>query len=62
VGPEMLVLIRRITRCEQGATAVEYGLIVSLIVIAMIAALQNTAGSTNNMWNSVSNKIVEASA
>jgi pilus assembly protein Flp/PilA len=62
VGPEMLVLIRRITRCEQGATAVEYGLIVSLIVIAMIAALQNTAGSTTNMWNSVSNKIVEASA
>jgi pilus assembly protein Flp/PilA len=60
VGPEMLVLIRRITRCEQGATAVEYGLIVSLIVIAMIVALQNTAGSTNNMWNSVSNKIVEA--
>jgi pilus assembly protein Flp/PilA len=58
----MLVLIRRITRCEQGATAVEYGLIVSLIVIAMIAALQNTAGSTTNMWNSVSNKIVEASA
>jgi Flp pilus assembly pilin Flp len=33
-----------------------------LIVIAMIAALQNTAGSTTNMWNSVSNKIVEASA
>ncbi|MBL0924106.1 MAG: Flp family type IVb pilin [Sphingomonadaceae bacterium] len=56
----MLVLIRRITRCEQGATAVEYGLIVSLIVIAMIVALNNTANSTNNMWNSVSNKIVEA--
>jgi pilus assembly protein Flp/PilA len=58
----MLELIRRITRCEQGATAVEYGLIVSLIVIAMIGALNNTANSTNNMWNSISNQIVTATS
>jgi pilus assembly protein Flp/PilA len=57
----MLELIRRITRCEQGATAVEYGLIVSLIVIAMVAALTGTANSTTNMWGKVSNKIVTAS-
>jgi pilus assembly protein Flp/PilA len=56
----MLDLIRSITRCEQGATAVEYGLIVSLIVIAMIAAMSNLAGSTTNMWNDVSNQIVES--
>jgi pilus assembly protein Flp/PilA len=54
----MLELIRRITRCEQGATAVEYGLIVSLIVIAMITALTSTANSTTNMWDRVSNQIV----
>ena len=54
----MLELIRRITRCEQGATAVEYGLIVSLIVIAMITALTGTANSTTDMWNRVSNQIV----
>ena len=56
----MLDLIRRIRRCEQGATAVEYGLIVTLIVIAMFAALGNVAGSTIGMWNEVSNKVTEA--
>jgi len=55
----MLELIRRITRCEQGATAVEYGLIVSLIVIVMITALGNVAGSTSSMWNDVTNDIME---
>lgn len=54
----MLELIRRITRCENGATAVEYGLIVSLIVIAMITALTSAANSTTNMWDRVSNQIV----
>lgn len=57
----MLDLIRRIKGCEQGATAVEYGLIVSLIVIAMIAALTNVADSTTNMWNEVRDSVVDAS-
>jgi pilus assembly protein Flp/PilA len=59
VEPKMLDLIRRITRCEQGATAVEYGLIVSLVVITLIVALGNVAGSTTNMWNDVTNTIVD---
>ncbi len=57
----MLELIRRIERCEQGATAVEYGLIVSLIVIAMISAFGNVADTTQLMWNSVSTKVVSSS-
>jgi pilus assembly protein Flp/PilA len=61
VGPEMLELIRRIKRCEQGATAVEYGLIVSLIVIAMVSALKGVADTNDGMWAHVSNKIVSAS-
>ena len=56
---KMLELIRRIKRCEHGATAVEYGLIVSLIVIVMIAALGNVAGSTTNMWNDVTKDVVK---
>ncbi len=61
MGPNMLELIRRITRCENGATAVEYGLIASLIVIAMMVAFNNVAGSTTNMWNRVSDKVSENS-
>lgn len=57
----MLELIRRIKKCDQGATAVEYGLIVSLIVIAMIASLGNVANGTQGMWNNVSNKVLASS-
>ena len=42
---------------ETGATAIEYGLIVALIVIAMIAGLQLFAGTTISMWNSVQQNV-----
>ena len=45
---------------QRGATAVEYGLIISLIVLAMMAALNNVADSTINMWGDVSNKVSTA--
>ena len=57
----MLETIRNIVRCEQGATAVEYGLIASLIVIAMLTALGNVATSTSQMWNTISNQVTEVS-
>jgi pilus assembly protein Flp/PilA len=43
-----------------GATAIEYGLIVALIVIAMIAALQGVADATINMWDKVESESVAA--
>ena len=49
---------RKLGQDERGATAVEYGLICSLIVLAMVAGLNNFASTTTNMWNNVSN-IVE---
>ncbi|MBK6708035.1 MAG: Flp family type IVb pilin [Sphingomonadales bacterium] len=57
----MLKFIRGIASCQMGATAVEYGLILSLLVVAIMAALSNVAGSTTDMWNDVSNDITEAS-
>lgn len=56
----MLRLIDKLSQDERGATAIEYGLIISLIVIAMIAALGNVANSTIGMWNNVSNEVTEA--
>lgn len=53
----MMRLIERLTQDERGATAIEYGLIISLIVIAMIGALGNVAGTTINMWDDVSNQV-----
>lgn len=52
--------MKRLVDDQSGATAIEYGLILSLIVIAMIAALQVVATTTINMWGSVESKSVAA--
>lgn len=54
---KMLERIRRIQKCNQGATAVEYGLIMTLIVIAMMASLGTVANGAQAMWNNVSNEV-----
>ncbi|MCK0128591.1 Flp family type IVb pilin [Erythrobacter sp. F6033] len=46
---------------QSGATAVEYGLIVSLIVIAMVGALQGVAEENSNVWSRVQTAQEEAS-
>jgi pilus assembly protein Flp/PilA len=43
-----------------GATAIEYGLILALIAIAIIVAVQNVATTTVTMWNNVSDRSVSA--
>ncbi len=48
-----------LTRCERGATAVEYGLILAMVVLAIITALTSVANKTTGMWNNVANKVVE---
>jgi len=53
-------LVGRLTADVRAATAVEYGLIVTLIVIACVAAMTQVAGTTVNMWDDVSNKVVSA--
>ncbi|TRD10039.1 Flp family type IVb pilin [Erythrobacter insulae] len=53
--------LKQIGSDESGATAVEYGLIVSLIVIAMIGALQGVARETSDMWSDVQTAQEEAS-
>lgn len=50
----------RLLRDRRGATAVEYGLIVALIVIAMIASFQALANTTVGMWGNVHTKMANA--
>jgi len=45
--------LKHIGNDNSGATAVEYGLICSLIVIAMIAAVNGVAEITINTWDYV---------
>lgn len=46
-------VIGKIWTDQSGATAVEYGLIASLIVIAMMVALQSVADENSNKWTQV---------
>nr|WP_314463329.1 Flp family type IVb pilin [uncultured Novosphingobium sp.] len=48
--------LARLLRDEDGATAIEYGLILAMIVLAMIVALNGVASKTIAMWESVSDK------
>jgi pilus assembly protein Flp/PilA len=45
--------LRMLGTSERGATAIEYGLICALVVIAMIAGLQTLAGGSGSMWGRV---------
>jgi pilus assembly protein Flp/PilA len=44
----------------RGATAVEYGLIAALIVVAILAVLAEVAGATTGMWTNVSDAAASA--
>ena len=49
-----------ILKDQRGATAVEYGLILAMIFLAMIAGVSNFANQTIEMWNNVSDAVEEA--
>jgi pilus assembly protein Flp/PilA len=44
-------------RSEKGATAVEYGLMVALIAIVIIAAVLALGGNLRNLFNTVSTSV-----
>ena len=56
----MTSILRRLRRDEKGGTAIEYGLIAALIVIAMITALGAFANESITMWTNVGNKVQAA--
>lgn len=53
----MLSLLRKLYRCESGATAVEYGLIAALISVVIISALQLASTSMIDAFNFISTSI-----
>ena len=50
-------LFQRLLRDTRGATAIEYGLIVALLVIAIITALQGVADENTGLWAMVTRKV-----
>lgn len=56
-------MLRRLTRIisdEKGATAVEYGLIIAMIILAMFAALSTFASAATEKWNYIAEKVTTA--
>ncbi|MDP2355647.1 MAG: Flp family type IVb pilin [Beijerinckiaceae bacterium] len=49
----MLVSLKRFLKDDNGATALEYGLIMSLMTIACIAAFMALGAGSEAMWNRI---------
>ena len=47
----------KLIRNEEGATAIEYGLIAALIAVAAIGAMQGIGTKLSNTFNNVSNHL-----
>jgi len=53
----MLTTISKLLKNEDGATAIEYGLIAALIAVAAIAAFQLVGTSLSGIFNTVATKL-----
>lgn len=56
----MFQLLKKLSTDRRGATAVEYGFILALIVIAMMSALSGVAEESTALWERVSSETAEA--
>lgn len=46
-------MLRNLLADRRGATAIEYGLIAALIVVAMVGALKGLGGGVGGMWSNL---------
>ena len=50
-------MLKKFFKNEQGATAIEYGLIAALIAVAAIAAMTGVGTNLSGTFNKVNNKM-----
>jgi pilus assembly protein Flp/PilA len=53
-------LFARLIEDESGATAIEYGLIISLMVVVILSALTAFGNASTNVFNTALEKLVDA--
>ena len=56
----MLKLLYKFTTDENGATAIEYGLIAAIVAIGLIGSLQGLKSNLNNTFNSIGSNLSSA--
>ncbi len=52
--------LRKLGADKRGATAIEYGLIVSLIAVAAIGGMSALGGGSSGMWTRISQSVQNA--
>jgi pilus assembly protein Flp/PilA len=48
--------LSRLLADKKGATAIEYGLIVALIAVALMSGLRSLGGGSNGMWTKIASE------
>jgi len=56
-GLKMFVTLMKLWKSEDGATAIEYGLIAALIAVAAISAMQLVGTSLTSTFNNIASKL-----
>ena len=56
----MSKFMNRFLKDESGATAIEYGLIVALIAVVIIAAVTAIGGTLNDTFTTIDTKLADA--
>jgi len=56
-----MTFFNKLARDEQGATAIEYGLIAALIAVAAIAAMQTLGNNLTSTFSTVSGNMEQGS-
>jgi pilus assembly protein Flp/PilA len=57
---KLLTILQALVADKRGATAIEYGLILAMVFLAMVGAVQAFGNEVTNMFNDVSSKSVSA--
>lgn len=52
--------LKHIGNDNSGATAIEYGLIIACIALALVASLNSYSAEVNDMWNGVEEDVLNA--
>ena len=60
--PAIKRLATRLSRDTRGGSAIEYGMILAVITLAMVASFTAIANTTVGMWGNVSTKVTTATA
>ena len=57
---KLLTIFRELAADVRGATAIEYGLILAMVFLAVIGAVKALGDEDTSLWASVSSKTVSA--